>query len=281
MKNVTLAIGALITLAVAYAASREQALAAPPEPQSNGVGSLDDIPMAIRGNPMVTVWETVSLDYSGEADFSAATQEVWIEWSRAGSEPTTEKLSVTFWPSAITYLGGDVVCVAGLEADGDTVIELWKLRDPLYVLDVRTGEGTIVGRGTSRRARVFESDEAGKSVVQNLMPMLDTGAAMLVQYWDSSDVYRVDTTTGQHVLVATNDPQSAATYVPALDAPHVVHWNGRHVDHGYCYVLGSAGQVKDITVLIDSNADSIIDVVNVYDLDEFVAEGFSDNLSYY
>lgn len=169
-------------------------------------------------------------------------------------------IQTSYYPTAVSFLADDLIAVAGKRsgaAGDDTVVELWSLTVPtvVYSPPSPTGEvdASIRGARVVSQTIVLEVEESGKDMVCAILRLRGKPSSMLVQFWDSRDVYELEFSEALSptepppadpfpmTLVLSATPGSGAPYVSEL-ADHRRVWvrGATHQTAGYVYTWMAA-----------------------------------------
>lgn len=162
-----------------------------------------------------------------------------------------------FWPTEVCGFGENRICVAGKAAIGTTRIQIWTL-----AADADLGTPYVDNNGVVQYPRnsisiqakstIYEGDQAGKRLVRALLRNHGSPVDLFVQFHDSSDLYRLNSSTGQLTLVL------AATQEPLLQSGFIDRWSAHH-SLGYMYNLIAPGALGTL-VLFDVDLDGVLDL---------------------
>ena len=233
---------------------------------------------------------------NAQPDFSL----VWDPQTRAlGNnvvQTGAQTVVVRYYPTAACVVDNDSIVVAGVDSTGETVIEVWALVWPSPMPTVQTNIQTglksvaVAMPSVGSKTRIYDASVPGRNIARNLCGMrrqTDQAAAALVQFYDSTDIYAANLTTGALSLVASAS-SAPTTLGPIADlgVDSVSRiWCGDKISQGYVYVLrrGSpnvsftwGGTVPNILVLIDADRNGAIDSYLSLDSAAFVSQGLAD-----
>ena len=203
-------------------------------------------------------------------------------------------VTTRFYPTSCAIADADSILVGGINGDGETIIEVWDLTwvGPMPTPVIEGSSGLLVipiSQPNVTKTRVYQADEAGQRFVCSLAGLRVSGssdaAAILVQFYDSQDVYTVDLGSSIPVLLVSESTPGALFSAPASLAPkdHTGMRFADRTDTGYVYIFergrnGWWDQPYDapILILIDGDRNGTIDsLVQLSDLD-FEHAGWSD-----
>ncbi len=226
----------------------------------------------IHGDPSV-------LMYGKEIQFCFTLRESKTTDPKIDGLITSE--AVSFWPTAATYLTGDLYAIAG-KRNTNTVIEVWQVPMPSLEAFPAGGAPTeFAGGGLPiYKAAVYSDAVVGQDMVRLLMPNRGNPNAMFIQFYDSRDLYELDYTaavppgidnpayTLTKILSATAN--TGVPYVPELaDSRLRSNHSNHHVSEGYVYAIFpsfeasksavAAGTTLVSLYLFDHDLDGVLD----------------------
>lgn len=107
--------------------------------------------------------------------------------------------STSYWPTSAAVLDPTHIAVAGMglgQGRDHTVIEIWRIRTPLLVwsLNPSTGqnEANIENLGVLSKTQIYSEATPGRDIVRGMVRMRGVEDAMLVHFYDSGDLYRLE-----------------------------------------------------------------------------------------
>jgi len=212
----------------------------------------------------------------------------------------SQTLTTRFYPTACSVLDGAHLLVAGVTAQGVTVIERWEVVWPSPMPALNTDPATgrthvnVVTPPIGTRERWYQSAPPVQRFVRNLSGLQrSTGSvqAALVQFHDSADILRLDVATHQlTVLASGNSSVGALGQIPSLasNGPRWVEFGDRD-GIGFTYMLrpgmpkhmgGSPVGAPPVLVLIDQNRDGSLDQFLELSPSECLSNGWWDLANY-
>lgn len=209
-----------------------------------------------------------------------------------------DEFAVRYWPTELSVIAENTLCVGGKSEDGHTVIERWTFAAPTHAVSSPTDGAEPVHTVTSgARLRVevlYDDAVPGRDIAHVILPVLgSTPPAVLVQFADSADLWRLDTSDKQLTLVATPHEATAAAAavpcVPLLAQRMRARLVREHPTHGYCYFLLPGGDFHDsnepkdpptIVLLRDADKDGVIEMFSQLTGDQFDAAGYGSSASF-
>lgn len=180
-----------------------------------------------------------------------------------------QKITMSAYPTALLVRSPTSWLVAGKRSDGTTVLEAWTVALPVLEHDaggevVRISEAVV-----TRVDTLYEERTEGRDVILLMCSMPASGyaagaeqeerQAILLQFWDSKDVYELDLVTRGLKRVASPRKVPDALHVPELTFRHADMYTANHGERGFIYVLRKLGSSTPAVVLEDSDRDGTID----------------------
>lgn len=278
----TLMVGLCATGAFAAAASLGPRAISLGAPVSSPMGAAQQVvssgppPPALRGadksavpfpinNPEIK--NRVSYDTLGKYVTVKWTAKNGNQWSVIASQDEP----VLYWPTEVAYFGANKILVAGKrDARGKhkTVIEIWEFDQvgdvPAIVTDEYGRQSyTPFSVPILSKTVVYDAAAAGRDMVRTMFRFEGTAGSVLIHFWDSNDLYSLDTSTQAVELVLASAIGSGAEVQPALANPYTDRWSAEHNTHGYIYVLvadqNTPEGVHDPLVLYDGDKNGTLD----------------------
>ncbi len=231
----------------------------------------------------------------GEVEYFMTEKSISIEWAVTYSPggPSDPHLSVQteatrFWPTEVSGAGPGKLAVAGKDArTGNTVIEIWEFTlpspFPAPYVDPASGETVYpqIHIPVTSRKVVFDEQTAGKSLVWALFSHHALKDHLLVQFWDSRDLYTLDIETGSLTLLLSPSPNQGVPQEPNLANDYVDRWSANHTTHGYVYFFSPKGNKGlDLLALFDRDRDGQIEEHRTLSRQEFKQLGLADGSAY-
>lgn len=199
---------------------------------------------------------------------------------RALTRDTLEATS--YWPTCTAPFANGKFLVAGKSPrTGNTVLELWSVSPPTAPSASAIGPtAEFQPGGVSERVGLYDATAAGRDIVMRMQPMLTPSAVpthVLVQFFDSRDIFSFDVVQQTLVCVASPIAHANCLTVPLLSQP-LMSQSRRHVSEGYLYIYShddAPASETSIAILRDTNMDAVIDGVSTYSLAQYQAAGYS------
>lgn len=183
-----------------------------------------------------------------------------------------QTIATSYWPTAIRVIDANTVVVTGKERapSNSTVVEIWTFSDPSagYVGDVNNPSNIVWNFQPGERTAVDEVYDAATPGRDMIMAVFSLEGApsdqLLVQFYDSRDLYKLECDTGTLTLAASPTGQSSGviTEPNLLSDSHSSYWQGEHNTHGYLYVFTQGGFIiepSSTLVFFDSDKDGTLD----------------------
>lgn len=187
--------------------------------------------------------------------------------------------AVSYWPTAVVALSATELIVTGYDRRGITRIERWDVTLPSIVIDV--GGKEHLRTVAVARSEVLLLLETGKEAVCVLEINRGAARSVLMQFWDSRDVYSLDIDTTTLALQVSATQQSGVLSLPQLaDAYLFQVWTGDHISHGYTYILMNVEGRKMPIALFDGDRDGTIDSALSVDAATSLSMGLYDGTQY-
>lgn len=192
---------------------------------------------------------------------------------------STQVEACSFWPTAVAPVSATEIVVAGYDRRGITRIERWTVTLPSIVVDLSGKERLRTHAVT--RSEVLLLHEAGKEAVCVMTVNRGEARSVLLQFWDSRDVYRLDVDTAALTLQVSSTQHPTAPYLSQLaDAYLYQVWSGDHVAHGYTYLLMNIEDRMMPIALFDNDRDGTIDDALSVDAATSLSMGLHDGTLY-
>lgn len=178
---------------------------------------------------------------------------------------TEEILPAGFTPFHVADVGNGRLAVGGKSSmSGNTVIQVWELREPLVVLLYPSGEPTLSPRGRSRIITFQDNQNVGQQDVVWIERFHKEQLRFLVQY-QSGHIWEHSQDPLPPKLVCSPDGSSGSFQVP-LSLFYQTLMTRDHVDVGQFIILTSSSSSEEDYLLLDANRDGKLD--NAYVLPE-------------
>jgi hypothetical protein len=195
----------------------------------------------------------------GRVEFNAPKKKLSVLW-RLGSTGLRQDFATSYYPTDVIALTATRWCVAGKRTRGATVIELWTIQQHLALYaDGGGGPPIIRTAAITEIETVYDEAVQGRDMVALMCAKREDPDKLLVQFWDSKDLYELDLGSQQYTRVATPGQVQGVLQVPALDKAYCQFWSREHVSQGFVYVLSCSGTSLDSLVLKDSDKDGSLD----------------------
>ncbi len=206
---------------------------------------------------------------------------VYVDWkwippqAPRTAASASQTFNTLYQPTYACGIGPRQIAVAGKEIGGDTLIEFWTfgqaLKTEALTPPPQGGHRFALQAGLrTEKTEIYRQSGLGLDTIAQMTRMLgpEDSTLLLLRFWDSKDVYRLDWTT--ELLTRLASPQSGA--FGALHVPELAFEDssalrrGNHSLLGDVYIFprrsGSDG-VRDpfvsTLVLIDSDRDGVLD----------------------
>ena len=187
--------------------------------------------------------------------------------------------TVSYWPTAVVAMSATELIVAGYDRRGITRIERWDVTLPSIVIDA--GGKEHLRTFAVARSEVLLLREAGKGAVCVLEINRGATRSVLLQFWDSRDIYSLDIDTATLALQVSATQQAGVLSLPQLaDAYLFQVWSGDHISLGYTYILMNMEGRKMPIALFDGDRDGMIDSGLSVDAAVSISLGLYDGRQY-
>ncbi|MCC6407388.1 MAG: hypothetical protein IT453_09490 [Planctomycetes bacterium] len=209
--------------------------------------------------------------------------------SHANVVQDDDTYAMRVWPTAIATVGDHQLAVASRNTSGDTVIELWTFA-PSQVNSQTQADGTVshsvVAGQRTAKTTLYAASVTGRHLVKGMCRRLGgTEPAILVQFYDSSDVYVLGVQS--HVLTLVASPTSAAGVLsnPMLSQRFTSYSARELVSGGFVYTLrlpGDDWEPSEISMLVlrDPNEDGALDSIEALDGETHWSRGWGRSTSW-
>jgi len=244
-------------------------------------------PTSLWGEEKVVPLLTIG-QFRGAVEYDTTKQEIRIEWKYR--EPQTnhtaleafQRIALPYWPTDVLALGPTTLCVAGKRPRSDrTVIEQIEFSGPptlAALLESKKPKPTISPSPIGSRVTVFDDAVVGKDMVTTMFVHRGRPGSILVQFYDSGDVYEMQLNDGAHALVFSATPSAAAQVELALQKRFVRFFQDHHKELGFVYCFASHVELPGagVAMLVDTeeSLDGVLDYSMWLTNEEWVDMGF-------
>lgn len=219
--------GALAVLALADTHVRAQSPDALPKYPPVRLGEPS---VGYQRSPAVTMVMHESADgtlfQSAWCDKHRRTVKVRARYFIGGNRRTrvedVDEFDVRYWPTELSVVAENTLCIGGKSEDGHTVIERWTFAAPAHEVSSPNDGATpvhTVTTGAPLHVEVLYDDAVPRrDIVHVILPVLGSKSPeLLIQFADSADLWKLDTSDKRLALVATPHPATAtAAHVPLV-----------------------------------------------------------------
>lgn len=233
--------------------------------------------MAWSENGTPIDWTTLSFDHDGMMGSHNVSHDV-------------QAFGVRYHPTVTSALGDDRVVVAGANALGETIIEVWSLEWPAAMpspyIDPLSGlDSVAVARPELSSVDLLYSDDIpGMQHVRAIVGMKSDQVpgftGVLVQFDDSRDVYAfsLDANAPPVLVASPNSGAGALLVIPELSQLDYDVFGGSSAPpHGYVYLLGVGRTTGETLVaLIDGDKNGVIDSSTLINASQWESQGWSN-----
>lgn len=172
--------------------------------------------------------------------------------------------------------------------DNRTVIEKWTFGSASgsYTQSADAWRLTWDFRIATRTSveRLYSDVRAGRDLVWGMFDLHGHSTLnLLIQFWDSKDVYRFDVMNRTLEKVASpTDDRPDIIYEPALaNESYQSRWEATHIATGYIYIFGCRHYQRcDTLMLYDTDKDGILDGSKLMSEDAWVQGSYHESASY-
>ncbi|MEX1023635.1 MAG: hypothetical protein WD226_01040 [Planctomycetota bacterium] len=197
---------------------------------------------------------------------------VRIDWeylpdfpSAAGKEVVIATYDLAYKPTCIAAGLGGRLYVAGVDQEGDTIIERWDFEYPNWPVT------RAVALERSSVITASKEQVSGRHGVANMFPLF-ANDRIVVKFSDSNEVWMQRAICGGWEKVAS-PTDTSVLHVPALAQVHRHSDTLVHVTDGVFLSLGSL-EANELIYLVDSNYDNSVDRFMVLGQGEAEAAGY-------
>ena len=237
-------------------------------------------------------WRLSFLEISGLIAYTTPGKSIDIKWRYR--DPATDNVSLTadqhialsFWPTEVLRLNQNQFLVAGKRGRGATVIQKFTITSPdlavTFPLGSLTPEVDLVVPTVTSIDEVFSEKLVGLDMVSSMFRMQGSSGSILVQFFDSKDVYKLVLHTGDVALVAS--PNASGTGIVTtskLTADFSRTFARDHSQLGYLYGFHAPeSSGTGYLFLVDDDRDDDLDSALVLLDSDWHTMGLSDTASY-
>ena len=265
----------LVLLSVSRALA--QGVPAEPTPPHFGLGGEYKVTQVLSyPNGVPGLLGTVTYSLRGKA--------IKIYWEdTATGQSAVQEFPVAFWPTEAAVLEDRKrLCVAGTAASGATVIQIWVIPQAQFV--VGSNPPKLVAGPAPIITTVYSASNPGMEDVECALPVLGTPNAVFIQFFQSSELYKLDFTTSTYTMTKVASPTGGGggvMHIPQLDDGYIRYWARKHLAHGYIYVFNNITD-SDLRPLVirDIDLDGVLDNFVVVPLGQWAVQGFADENNY-
>ena len=185
------------------------------------------------------------------------------------TNPATEKykgqvIGRPYYPTAfIPWGGGGIYLMGGTTFRGATVVQKITFTEPTSIIDINTGNEVISNMSIGSVDVLYDDETPGRRHVAwiSRFPTSLAPNAILLQFYNSRDVYLLDTDTTAYSLFASPD-LPGSLLVPELGSNLFNRaWSRVHKDYGRVCVIrdGNPQSSQDLVILMDTDQDGDLD----------------------
>lgn len=210
----------------------------------------------------------------GHVAYYTNSKKLTMSWRHSTGASATQDIALSFYPTALFRGGVDLLFVGGRNQLGQTVIQSMMYVPPTVTI----GSGGVVTIGTASVTGInvlYHEKTVGRDMVRFMRATLYNPSKLVVQFWDSRDLYTLDTASGAYVKIASPTSGAGVLQVTHLQDHFDKMWFAEHVSYGYVYVLLSAKHNSvDPLVIYDTNKDGVLDGYLSIPRDQWATCGF-------
>ena len=211
-------------------------------------------------------------------------KKVTMWWRDETGAASSDDIALSYYPTALAKLSQSPprFCVAGRTSFGKALIEVFRYSPPTVAQD--TNGNIVIGAVTLDDIQpVYEQSTPGRDMVDHMVPALFNPECLVIQFWDSKDLYTLNLSDLNLVQLASSVATPGTLLVPELQTTvdRDIFWMGDHVTSGHVYVLVSSTTSQAQTlVLLDQNRDTVLDTYQVIPANQWEASGYADTTQY-
>ncbi|MCK6447700.1 MAG: hypothetical protein L6Q99_15010 [Planctomycetes bacterium] len=212
-----------------------------------------------------------------------------------------DEFDVRYWPTELSVVAENTLCIGGKSEDGHTVIERWTFAAPAHEVsspnDGSTPVHSVTTGALSHVEVLYDDAVPGRDIVNVILPVLGgKSPGLLIQFADSADLWKLDTSDQPLALVATPHPATATVanvpLVPLLSQRMRARMVREHPADGYCYFLLPSGGGFDfddsdesnesptIVLLRDADENGVIETFEQLTAAQFEAKGYGSSATF-
>jgi len=224
-------------------------------------------------------WAEPTNGLSGHAAYFTTAKKFTMTWRHSSGVGASQDIALPFYPTAICRNGMDVIYVAGRNQKGQTVVHAMTYTPPT----VTVGGGGAVSIGNAVVTNIdvlYHEATTGRDMIRFMRPTLFDSTKLLIQFWDSRDLYLLDTTSGAYTKVASSTASPGVLQVPSIQDHFDMVWFAEHVAYGYVYVLGSAKHDVNALIIYDMNKDGVFDGFLSIPKSQWATSGFESAVDF-
>ena len=254
-----------------------QGVPAEPTPPHFGLGGFYKVAQVLSYPNQVP-------EIQGVVKYGMHGKTVKINWENTTTgQFAVQEFSVAFWPTEAAVLEDrQRLCVAGTAASGATVIQIWVVPQAQFVAG--SNPPKLVAGPAPIITTVYSAVNPAMKDVECALPVLGTPNAVFVQFFQSSELYKLDFTTSTYTMTKVASPSSGGggvLNIPQLDDGYIRYWARKHIAHGYVYVFNNITDASLRPLVIrDTNLDGVLDDYVVVPLGQWNAQGYADDNNY-
>lgn len=218
--------------------------------------------------------------YVASARVSTDDKRLSVHWRSNGGTAATQDVTLAYYPTAMSYLSGGKVAVAGKGDLGATVVEVFEFQEPTLMATDGSGAIILAGYGVTTIKLALRESVVGRDIVMRMCTHPVEDSVVILQYWDSRDVYTLDLRDNALTLAASSTSGAAAPHIPELTGYFGGMWASRHVTNGSVLVLTPLQPDGEAVVLVDASSDGVFDSGSALDGEQWVSLGYADPDNY-
>jgi hypothetical protein len=189
-------------------------------------------------------------------------------------------IPLSYWPTRVEPVDGRRLAVGGWTGAGETLVEVLELGETRVVAGAPDAAGNptvlIEPGALAGSSEVYRAATPGRTLVCALLALRGRAQGVLVQFWDSSDVYALDWGTGALEILLSPRADAALPAEPRLAERRPLATSGLHAERGACYMLGGGAQGVAPIMLCDEKVDGTLDVALVIGAEDWRAQGWGE-----
>ncbi|MCB9903011.1 MAG: hypothetical protein H6831_01245 [Planctomycetes bacterium] len=203
-----------------------------------------------------------------------------VHWRSNGGAATTQDVALAYYPTAVTALSEGKIAVAGKGDLGSTVVEVFALQEPTLMAVDSNGGIVLAGYGVTSIKLALRESVVGRDIVMRMCTHPADDSVVILQFWDSRDIYTLDLRDNRLTLTASPTSGSPAIHIPELSGYFSGMWASLHATHGSVLVLPPLQPDGLAVVLLDASSDGVFDSGSALDGDQWVSLGYADPDNY-